>query len=273
MRYSNAKIPMIAAAILCATLSAQAGASDFTDTADHTEQDAERTLDEVTTLGQRFDPNAPQTGELLIRPVLAARRRNESTVTGFELVFAAVEIAENGSLLPYTDKPRERFRLKGVTPTLQERGRIRSTVAPETYPVSSFNLPGGTYALSEVHYTFRKIVRSNRLSEDGNILSIPETRPDRTSFCLSERSFIFDVVNGRVSYLGTVALADLPSNPLRNRHHEPILGIDQNLSIPGVASKVDAGVTLVDLADTSFDSEAGICTNTRFNVAGWTPRE
>ena len=58
-----------------------------------------------------------------------------------------------------------------------------------------------------------------------------------------------------------------------NRLHEPIFGIDQNPGIPGVESKVDPEVLLVDLADTSFDSEAGICTTARYNVAGWTPRD
>ena len=264
MRDPLFRISTIIAAILVSNLSAQPG---FSESIDHIDQEAQHTLDEVTTLGQLPDLDSPTTGELLIRPILLGKRpnkrRNRSNVTAFELVFAAVELAEDGSIVPYTDKPKERFRVKGVTPILRERGRLRGSVPPSGYPVASIDLPGGTYALSEVHYTF------------WGPLTPPfiNTRPERTSFCLSERSFIFDVANGEVSYLGTVALTDLPANPGRNRLHEPIFGIDQNPGIPGVESKVDPEVLLVDLADTSFDSEAGICTTTRYNVAGWTPRD
>ena len=270
MRDPLFKIFTIITAIIVSNLSAQPG---FSESIDQTDQEAQRTLDQVTTLGRQYDLDSPRTGELLVRPVLLAKRRNESTVTGFELVFAAVEVAEDGSIVPYTDKPKERFRVKGVTPILEERGRLQASIPPSSYPVASIDLPGGTYTLSEVHYTYFQPFRSNRLAANGDTLSIPELRPERTSFCLSERSFIFDVANGEVSYLGTVALADLPANPGRNRLHEPIFGIDQNPGIPGVESKVDPEVLLVDLADTSFDSEAGICTTARYNVAGWTPRD
>ena len=260
MRDPLFRISTIIAAILVSNLSAQPG---FSESIDHIDQEAQHTLDEVTTLGQLPDLDSPTTGELLIRPVLLGKRRNRSTVTAFELVFAAVELAEDGSLVPYTDKPKERFRVKGVTPILRERGRLRGSVPPSGYPVASIDLPGGTYALSEVHYTYWRPATPPFI----------DIVPARTSFCLSERSFIFDVANGEVSYLGTVGLWDLPSNPGRNRLHEPIFGIDQDPNIPGVESNVDPEVLLVDLADTSFDSEVGICTATRHNVAGWTPRD
>ena len=188
MRDPLFRISTIIAAILVSNLSAQPG---FSESIDHIDQEAQHTLDEVTTLGQLPDLDSPTTGELLIRPVLLGKRRNRSTVTAFELVFAAVELAEDGSIVPYTDKPKERFRVKGVTPILRERGRLRGSVPPSGYPVASIDLPGGTYALSEVHYTYFQPFRSNRLAANGDTLSIPELRPERTSFCLSERSFIF----------------------------------------------------------------------------------
>lgn len=265
MQHQMAKTSLIAGATLLLSAIFVA-APVFGQTVDQSDQ---RILDEVETREERYNPDVPTTGELLVRPILTSNRNTEVEVTGYELVFAAVEIAEDGSVTPYGNAADNRFRVKGVTPIVQERGRIRRNIPLSSYPVASLTLPGGTYALSEVHYSFIEVTRSNRLAQNGDTLSIPNSRPERTSFCLSGRSFMFDVANGETSFLGSIALKDLPSNSQRNFDHRPIVGVDQNASHAELSIDERIELILVDLADTSFDPESGICTSTRFHVEGW----
>ncbi|MEO9969614.1 MAG: hypothetical protein ABJG15_07260 [Hyphomonadaceae bacterium] len=269
MHHLMAKASLIATTALFSTLFDAPACGQTSAENDQTDQ---RILDEVETNQKLFDPDAPTTGNLLVRPLLTANREAEVEITGYELVFTPVEIAEDGSAIPYGDGSIDRIHLKGVIPIAQERGRIRRNVQLSGYPVMSVTLPGGTYTLSEVHYSFIEVLRSNRLAGNGDNISIPDSRPERTSYCLSGRSLVFDVANGETSYLGSIALADLPSNPLRNSDHRPIFGIDQNTSLAGLSLDKEAELKTVDLADTSFDPESGICASTRFNVEGWTPK-
>ncbi|MEO9969613.1 MAG: hypothetical protein ABJG15_07255 [Hyphomonadaceae bacterium] len=105
MPYTITKTSVIASTILLSTLSAAPALGESVTIDDQQEQ---HILGEVTTEGQRFTPDAPQTGLLLVRPVLThLNRKNEqrqrrnftmSHVTEFELVFTAVELAENGEI-------------------------------------------------------------------------------------------------------------------------------------------------------------------------------
>ncbi|MEO9969612.1 MAG: hypothetical protein ABJG15_07250 [Hyphomonadaceae bacterium] len=84
---------------------------------------------------------------------------------------------------------------------------------------------------------------------------------------------IFDIINGETAFLGTIALSEPPRNRARNRHLEPILGVDQNTEHANVSPDQEASLVITELEDTEFDPDAGICTNTRYDVAGWTPRQ
>ncbi len=227
----------------------------------------ERILDSVVVEAVRPDPGEPKTGEIIVRPVIAAhKRRTVSDILRADLVFTAVELDDSGAIQPFTDQDRQRYSIPVVTPLSPNIGGLRRQIELSSYPSRNLQLPGGTYILSEVNYTY---IEPNRI----DLFDIPPGQTiRRASYCLSERSFIFDIKNGEKAYLGIIALANLPRNLASKGSLEPIAGVDQNPEFSSVSTDASDNLSVVELNDTNFQPDAGLCADTRYNVAGWQPR-
>ncbi|MEO1407514.1 MAG: hypothetical protein AAFV54_13645 [Pseudomonadota bacterium] len=203
-------------------------------------------------------------GTLLLRPMLHSNSRDGLTrVRRVELVFSAVDRTETGELIPSEAGEQRSYRVE-FGPS--RRGQ-KSDIDFDDYHTRALDLPSGTYTLSEVHYIAVDIGRGGG-GGFGTINSFAGRPNVEVSYCLSDRSFIFDVGDGEVVSLGGIAIADLPKNRGRFRHHLPVAGIDMFSALVGAAD--DLGYfSFANIADAAFESDSGICDDARYNVAGW----
>ena len=202
--------------------------------AEEVTNDVPRKLDKVTVRGVRGAP-APKTGRVLLsvgitpgtkhRNVFVtsgARRRAENTsitASRYGLSFARIDFEENGdaSLVPPSSDKRF-FRITG------------DFNGTETF---SLNLPEGYYALSEVRLdTGGFDSPTNDITSPVSSSLIPggaSIYRSREDFCIAQKTFVFEVVNGQTSYLGDIVLNDLNGNRSKYKTHIPLAGFSQSV--------------------------------------------
>ena len=118
----------------------------------------------------------------------------------------------------------------------------------------AIDLPGGTYALTEIIYKFFNVDSAARVVE---------------RYCLSKATIAFDIQNGETSYLGAFAVADLPDNRARLRKHTPIQSIDRSLdTATGEASRIE-DLQLTKFDGIAFEATDGICESSDYHTTAW----
>ena len=231
--------------------------------AEEVANDVPRKLDKVTVRGVRGAP-APKTGRVLLsvgitpgtkhRNVFVtsgARRRAENTsitASRYGLSFARIDFEENGdaSLVPPSSDKRF-FRITG------------DFNGTETF---SLNLPEGYYALSEV-----------RLDVVGfGSPSAPFW--SREDFCIAQKTFVFEVVNGQTSYLGDIVLNDLNGNRAKYKTHIPLAGFSQSVEKINQDEKwtraIETEIFGTPVRKISFNADDPICRiKGSRSVLGW----
>lgn len=217
------------------------------------EVDEQRTLDKVITRTAPPDEDAPKTGRLIFRPLLYANSRQTFTsVNEVEFVFTAVEEDEEGFIRRFEDQQRQDYRAVMVVPSKDFASRF--DLKADRYLNQFTDLPGGTYALSELKYRW--------LDNRTNTIRID-------TFCLSEGTIAFDLQNGETGYLGAIGIRDLPSNTGRFRHHAPLRVIDQDPNtLVGEAGRID-DLQILDFSGALFADDSGMCEDARFQIKGW----
>ncbi|MEM6412655.1 MAG: hypothetical protein AAF683_14100 [Pseudomonadota bacterium] len=195
----------------------------------------------------------PATGTLILRPGLSSTSPDPTRVINIELVFTAVDRTESGDLVPRRDIQQQTYTV-GYGRSYRREDRRDNY---DDYHTRVVDLPSGSYTLSEVRYDV----------EDRGSGTL--ARPDmKVTYCLSDRSFLFNVGGGEVVSLGGVAIADLPRNRGQFGDHNPVAGIDMMSALIGASD--DSGYfSFASIVDTAFERDSGICTNTRYDVAGW----
>ena len=246
----------------CMTLPAMAQ-DDTADTAT-TEQadvveeiasDVPRRLKKVTVRGVRGAP-APTTG----RVILGAGVFN-GIAGRLNLSFARVNFDTDGnaSLVPPSSKKRF-FRVKsssfGGEPFALGK---RSPFGGESF---ALDLPEGYYVLSEIRHTVYRGINDGVFGASN------------VDFCLAEKTFAFEVVNGQTSYLGFMALNGLNSNRARDKEYVPMAGFIQTVSAVNQYSEWPE-VTGSEIPGTpvraiSMDQDSAVCRRRGArNVIGW----
>lgn len=218
--------------------------------ANATQDTDQQTENGVVTVGNGLN-SRPDAGTVILRPALSSTSPDPTRVINVELVFAAIDKTPSGELIPRADV-EERTYTVGIGRSYRGQDKVQSF---DDYHTRTINLPSGTYTLSEVHYFAEDIALGGR--PDVNV-----------TYCLSDRSFTFDVGSGEVVSLGGVAIADLPRNRGQYSRHHPVAGIDMASALTASSNTSDA-FSLAQIVDTAFEQESGICGDTRFNVAGW----
>lgn len=248
-------------------LSSQAQSSD-----EHQAEtgDRERVLDPVTTTTPNPGPEDPKTGEFIFHPVMYLSRRGGGTpLQQIDFYFSPIEESPDGIATLYELQNRARYRVSVPIPKLDPTG-TRFQLQMRTFGLGpqSLTLPGGTYALSEILYTYNAGVIVTRRN---NINPMKDT----SSFCLSEETYVFDVQNGKTQFLGALALAPFPTNFSHLRRHYPIIGVDQRpetvFGSDQVETRISAEPLNFDLLP--FDPEQGLCSSGGrvYNVAALAP--
>lgn len=199
-------------------------------------------LDPITAQGQTPNPNGPNTGKVLMRPVYHfLSRHNISRVKQVNFVFVPVSQRADGLLTLRPGAETIAYNIPVIIPTLSHE---------ENFPAIDIDLPEGTYALSHVSYK-RKVDPSTFFTEVK-------------TYCMSNGTMVFDVENGTTGYLGKLDIADLTSNRARARFHQPIIANDTNLeTLNHRVFDLDSIDPLpTDIA--AFESEEQICTKDHF---------
>lgn len=237
-------------------------------------QDAEQGVDEkrlgeIVTIGPELE-DSPQTGEFLFHPVIYTQLRgSDSPVRRVDFFFSPIEEAEDGVATLYDAQKRTRFRVSVSVPVIDVIGtRFKPKLGRAlSLGTQRLNMPGGSYILSEVRYSFAD--RTPGAGSSANtVLPTISTR----SYCLTEESFAFDVRNGETQFLGGLALAPVSSNRARRSNVNPILGLDERLDLvsgPDKARLDEIELTGFDLL--SFDADEGLCRGNVTNVAALAP--
>jgi len=192
--------------------------------ADEAVDDVPRRLDRITVRGARGAP-APQTGRIIFnvnvtpkgsyRRIFSshrakrARRSASALISArYGLTFARVNFDENGAAMVAPQSDQDRF--------------YRMTAQPTQRESFAMDLPEGYYALSEIRYDVSEFGRGG-----VGITPVKAIRPAR--YCISDKTFIFEVVNGQTSYLGSVLLEEPGSNSAKWNALIPIKGFVQDL--------------------------------------------
>lgn len=220
----------------------------------------ELVLDGVTAKGVVPTEDAPQTGTLLIRPVLIARnkRRSITQLRRIVLVFKPIEELADGNIKIYTEQNKEEYNITLIPPFQIDPAetRIKHKVDLKEFATQSIDLPGGTYTLGEVHY-------------HTGFNNAVNTQLSAVSYCLSKGTFAFDIRNGEVGYIGALGITDLPANIGKASDHNPIAALDQNPALQNKYNAEEKNIIPVAVDGINFEEEGDVCTGKAHTVAGW----
>lgn len=242
--------PLVLSILFCAISSPAFGQSAPESEPTHDEQ---KVLAPVTTTEKRPEKEGPKTGRVFFRPILYPGGRQAITSTEEVIfVFSPIEQPDDGPAILYEGEDRARFRSTMFIPGSDGPTRIKIKI--DRYPTQAVELPGGTYALTEIIYQYFITDSAARVVE---------------KFCLSKGSIAFDIRNGETSYLGALAIADIPDNRARYKRHTPIISLSRDVdTITGRASRIE-DLQLTDFDGITFDPENGICNNSDYFVSAW----
>ncbi|MEM9668732.1 MAG: hypothetical protein AAF950_07380 [Pseudomonadota bacterium] len=219
-------------------------------------EDDTRVLEEVTTLTDPSDLEAPPDGELLIRPVLYTQGRSQnSAVRRIDLFFSPVETVKSDAATLYMEQERTRYRISVDIPIVAPTGTRLSLSQGRTIDLGmeSVEMPGGTYVLSEVRYGF------NSRAGVGAGQVFNDTRTTR-SYCLTDETLIFYLNEGERQFLGALAFSALPTNDARWATHHPLAGVDRRLDmIRGEDDEAMETITLTDFGLVPVEQSPGLC--------------
>ncbi|MEO0883633.1 MAG: hypothetical protein AAFY34_13030 [Pseudomonadota bacterium] len=239
----------------------------------NTDQNREdpKILEEIETLGQQFEIG-PQTGEFLIRPVMFTNGRGRnSNVRRVDLFLTPVEEVESGVAELYSEQQRTRYQLSFTVPLVSAPdSRLKRWNGNKIdLGTKGVDLPGGSYVLSEMRFWVndpRQGTTAFFLDNDFN--SLRRAR----SYCLTEQTLIFDVQNGKPSFLGALAIAPFPSNPARWRGHIPAIGVDPRVvHYTGSDADIAENIEEMSFDVVSLKDEPGICANRTYQAAAFAP--
>lgn len=243
--------------------------------AEEVTNDVPRKLDKITVRGVRGAP-APKTGRVLLSVGISpgtkhrnvfvssgARRRAENTsinASRYGLSFARIDFEENGdaSLVPPSSDKRF-FRITG------------DFDGTETF---SLNLPEGYYALSEVRLDIGGFDSPTTQTATPVIFGGTSIRRFREDFCIAQKTFVFEVVNGQTSYLGDIVLNDLNDNRAKNKAHIPLAGFSQSVEKINQDEKwtraIETEIFGTPVRKISFNADDPICRiKDSKSVLGW----
>lgn len=236
-------------------------------------QDETRVLDEIISEGYVPPELAPKTGTFLFRPIIyPGIGNNGSIIRRVDFFFSPVVQTKDGQATLYKEQDRQRYRVSINVPQVNPTGtRFRQSRNDQRIDLGTreLNLPGGTYILSEVRYSFLQRRRGGGFlgvaSGSGPVLNSGlRTR----SYCLTEQTYAFDIENGKQHFLGGMAINPLPQNQARWKDYRPIVGVDNNLKhVSGIPADELEAIKPLEFDLLSFDAEPGLCGNRRYKTA------
>ena len=237
-------------------------------------QDDTQVLDGVTVEGNRLSPDIERTGTLLFRPLLTpVSKRDPLTRTErVDFIFSPVILDETGTARAYTDDGRTRFVSSLRVPQANETGfatNFNPKISASKFKAQSTEVPGGTYVLSEIVYSFAETQVIGRFNGFGGPPPRTQQEPASVRYCLSDGTFLLDVENETTQFIGAIALADLPRNRARHPDHTPIIALNRDLAELNLSAPPNGDLVAVDMDASKFISSDDMCTADAHHVAGW----
>lgn len=247
-------------------------------TQDKETQQVPKVLDDIIVEGDRLAPDIEQTGRVVLRPLLTPlnKRNPVSPTQQIDFIFSPVVIDEDGKARLYEGGKRTRFRSTIIVPSAITplATNFNPKVPARAYRTQTLDVPGGTYALSEIVY---HIVTTTTFGDPGG-RTIQTFRTQEESkavrYCLSEGTLLLDVENNVTQYIGALALADLPKNGARHPSHSPLVALSRDLDVfPDLSDSTSDQLIAASLGVTELNTDDNICTADAHRVAAWKPRK
>ena len=244
-------------------------------------EDRPKVLDSIRVTGSTTDPG-PTSGRMYLRGLILTSsllqdierddvdpnfrlrgfqgRRGNNNVSQYGtyvLTFTEVQFASDDKVL-----------VDGET-SGPKRFSYRSSLTDPT-ALYAMDMPEGTYALTEIRFVPRPQSQTNFNLQEENARSIV-----RRTYCVAEKTFLFDVFAGESAFLGSFAFEDPPLRASAIADHTPIVGFIQDTEelrsqLPAFGDGNEPPLVTARMEEVDLSDQSGACrTSGAFQVPAW----